>query len=879
MRKGGISITYGDAEIAAQENAEPRNGGELFVDHRRGEVNDLYERLQDITLIKDREKRIELFEKAIALMTLGVDVSSLYSLMILASATQDQVEKKIIYLYLTHYAERNSDLALLMVNTLRKDSEDEDPVIRSLALRSFSSLKIPIAMEYIEPILKNGLSDPIGYVRKTAVMGCLKFFQYSKKDFSNTNLLEILTSMLDTELDPNTIINLVYVLNEINRDRGGATFSRHFILKILSNIKSFSEWSQYHVLQLISKNLTSLIRQPRSGPPSDPGADHGAPPPDIFQVLNALEEVIRHSSANVLLVSVQIFISLTLPYPRLFSQVVQRIKGPLFTHASTSIPEISIVVYSHMRLLFSFFSRYSKDGSLLEDPGRSFYSPSSILCHYFDEFKQLLLRNGDPFYIQDIKLDLIPFLSSEESTERILEELYHYSFELSNPCLVHKSIYLMALLTIKHIQIRLDSDSEELDPRETLMDDHIVKIYINYTKDLMRSDKERVLSPALMGMELVSECFPWVIEELVGRYFQESLVEKLTFMTGGICSFVWIMARFPDYVYCDKARVLDYIVSNLLEVYERNVGAIEDFVDRPSRIFSILITSSCKLLFHSPEEMRPVLGRLLAFSIEKMDYPDVKDLALFYYRLLQFDYKIAKRVIQDDPKGDVPGRDVPTSISILGDYFHRWSRKDLFQEFNTCSIVSEHYKQMGVKFDFFGHCEKNETEDPHEDSVGIENRGVSTGNSLRRLPKSKSLRFKQSVAMEPSEFERLWEELEQSSCVEERLGHQSFEDFGFMAPLEDELGKQGVVCIASGQTDETSFKLFAFCGLEDPQSPADPICLCEIDLRYSAPERMFSISTQIKVDVPDTKDCNTSLYCNHLWSAIRDTFRSHLKPQ
>ncbi|TRY51190.1 AP complex subunit beta [Cryptosporidium tyzzeri] len=877
MRKGVVSINYGDTAVAAEENIENQNGNELFVDHRRGEVNDLYEKLQDITLIKDREKRIELFQKAIALMTLGVDVSSLYSLMILASATNDQVEKKIIYLYLTHYAERNSELALLMVNTLRKDSEDEDPVIRSLALRSFSSLKIPIAIEYIEPILKNGLSDSVGYVRKTAVMGCLKFFQYSKEDFFNTNILDILICMLNTELDPNTITNLIYVLNEINKEIGGATFTKQFIIKILNNIKSFNEWSQYHILQLIFQNLSNILQQDQSYS-SETNLKEQVPSSDVFHILNALEEVIRHSSVNVLLISIQIFISLTKPYPKLFSQVIQRIKGPLFTHASTSVPEISVIVYSHMRLLFSYFSNYSKDGVFVKEENKCFYSSSSILSFYYDEYKLLMLRNGDPFYIQDIKLDLIPFLTSEDNIEHILEELYHYSYELGNSCLIHKSTYLMSILIIKYIQIKVDNDSDNFNPHETLENDHIIKSYINFSKDLMESEKEQVLSPVLMGLELVSESFPWVIEEVVGRYFYMTLVEKLSFNTGGICSFLWIMAKFPDYVYCDKGEVLDYVVTNLLDIFEKDSSNIENLVNRPSNIFSILITSCCRLLFDSPEDVRPVLGRLLAFSIERMDYPDVKDLALFYYRLLQFDYKIARKIILNDSIYYETDENFPPSVSILKDYFYRWKNENLFQEFNTCSIISEEYKEMGIKFDFFGYCQNDETETELEDSNNIENRKVIiSDNILKASQNSTDLKLKESVFVEPDEFERLWNKINDSLEIQEEIEDFNFEDFEFMALFEDNLATEGIICIASGEVDERSFELFTFCIVEDSQNSIDLPLLCKIIINYSNSEKVHYILTQMKVDTQDTEDLNISLHCNFTWSCIRNIFESNIR--
>ena len=51
------------------------------------------------------------------------------------------VQKKMVYLYLSTYAEQNSELALLTVNTLRKDGNDRNPTVRGLALRSITSLR------------------------------------------------------------------------------------------------------------------------------------------------------------------------------------------------------------------------------------------------------------------------------------------------------------------------------------------------------------------------------------------------------------------------------------------------------------------------------------------------------------------------------------------------------------------------------------------------------------------------------------------------------------------------------------------------------------------------------------------------------------------
>ena len=66
-----------------------------------------------------------------------------------AGATTDLVQKKLVYLYLSNYAEANSEVALLTVNTLQKDCQDRNPVVRGLALRSMCSLRYTTTHMYM----------------------------------------------------------------------------------------------------------------------------------------------------------------------------------------------------------------------------------------------------------------------------------------------------------------------------------------------------------------------------------------------------------------------------------------------------------------------------------------------------------------------------------------------------------------------------------------------------------------------------------------------------------------------------------------------------------------------------------------------------------
>jgi AP-4 complex subunit beta-1 len=85
----------------------------------------------------------------------------------------------MVYQYVTHHAHTNPELAIMVINTLQTDCRDESPLVRGLALRCLSSLRLPKVVEYLLPLIKEGLNDPSPYVRKTAVVACVKLNRIS----------------------------------------------------------------------------------------------------------------------------------------------------------------------------------------------------------------------------------------------------------------------------------------------------------------------------------------------------------------------------------------------------------------------------------------------------------------------------------------------------------------------------------------------------------------------------------------------------------------------------------------------------------------------------------------------------------------------------
>jgi vesicle coat complex subunit len=114
--------------------ATPSAAVGYFVDQKKGEVNELKQLLKNINIEKDMKRKREIIKKVIAYMTLGIDVARLFPDMIMAIETKDIVVKKMVYLYLCNYVHKEPDMAIMCINSLRRECDSEDPMVRRLSI-------------------------------------------------------------------------------------------------------------------------------------------------------------------------------------------------------------------------------------------------------------------------------------------------------------------------------------------------------------------------------------------------------------------------------------------------------------------------------------------------------------------------------------------------------------------------------------------------------------------------------------------------------------------------------------------------------------------------------------------------------------------------
>lgn len=82
-----------------------------------------------------------------------------------------------MYIYLLKYAEQEPDLALLSINTFQKDLSDSSPLIRAMALRVLSGIRVPMIGSIVMLAIKKCAADISPYVRKAAALAIPKLFR------------------------------------------------------------------------------------------------------------------------------------------------------------------------------------------------------------------------------------------------------------------------------------------------------------------------------------------------------------------------------------------------------------------------------------------------------------------------------------------------------------------------------------------------------------------------------------------------------------------------------------------------------------------------------------------------------------------------------
>eukprot|EP00191_Tetraselmis_sp_GSL018_P016705 CAMPEP_0177583838 /NCGR_PEP_ID=MMETSP0419_2-20121207/3549_1 /TAXON_ID=582737 /ORGANISM="Tetraselmis sp., Strain GSL018" /LENGTH=782 /DNA_ID=CAMNT_0019073283 /DNA_START=341 /DNA_END=2685 /DNA_ORIENTATION=- len=315
-------------------------------------------------------------------MTIGIDMSSLFTQMVLACSNEDLVLKKMLYQYIQSYASYHPDNVLLTINTLQKDCQDVDPKLRGLALRTLCSLRVANLLEYLVSPLKAGLDDAEAYVRRTAVMGVYKVYHLDSDVVHDQGFADRIYAMLFGDSDRQVTANCLEVL--IGMEGVAKICTKEVVYHVLNDLRLFSEWAQCQVMDFVSHYR-----------PEDED--------EIFEIMNVLEDRMTHSNSAVVLAVCKLYLHITLSMPATHQQVLERIKSPLLTLLGNDSAEVAYAVLSHLHLLIS---------------------RAPVL--FSEDYKDFFCKFSDATYIKKLKMEILTAIANTNTAYEICTELSEY---------------------------------------------------------------------------------------------------------------------------------------------------------------------------------------------------------------------------------------------------------------------------------------------------------------------------------------------------------------------------------------------------------------------------------------------------------------------
>nr|XP_043630430.1 beta-adaptin-like protein B [Erigeron canadensis] len=450
-----------------------------FSTTKKGEIPELKEELNS----QYKDKRKDAVKKVIAAMTVGKDVSSLFTDVLNCMQTETLELKKLVYLYLINYAKSQPDLAILAVNTFVKDTQDPNPLIRALAVRTMGCIRVDKITEYLCDPLQRCLKDDDPYVRKTAAICVAKLYDINAELVEDRGFLDALKDLI-SDNNPMVVANAVAALAEIQDNSSTPIFeiTTHTLSKLLTALNECTEWGQVFILDALSKYKAADAREAEN-------------------IVERVTPRLQHANCAVVLSAVKMILQQMelITSPDVVRNLCKKMAPPLVTLLSAE-PEIQYVALRNINLIVQ--------------------KRPTILAH---EIKVFFCKYNDPIYVKMEKLEIMIKLASDRNIDQVLLEFKEYATE------VDVDFVRKAVRAIGRCAIKLERAAERC--ISVLLE--LIKIKVNYVvqeaiiviKDIFRrypNTYESIIATLCESLDTLDEpeakaSMIWIIGEYAER--------------------------------------------------------------------------------------------------------------------------------------------------------------------------------------------------------------------------------------------------------------------------------------------------------------------------------------------------------------------------
>jgi AP-3 complex subunit beta len=196
----------------------------------------------------------------LAMMSKGKDVAEFFSDVVKNVVARSVEVKKMVYIYLVHYADANAtcrELALLSINSFQKDLAAPNQLIRALALRVMTSIRVPDIIQIQMLAVKKCAGDSSPYVRKCAASAVPKIFVLDREQGSE--LCKVLQKLLQ---DNSTMVlgSAVAAFSEVCPHNFALLHPAY--RKLCHLLADIDEWGQIIVLNVLTRYVRTQFTDP-----------------------------------------------------------------------------------------------------------------------------------------------------------------------------------------------------------------------------------------------------------------------------------------------------------------------------------------------------------------------------------------------------------------------------------------------------------------------------------------------------------------------------------------------------------------------------------------------------------------------------------------
>lgn len=279
----------------------------------------------------------------------------------------------------------------MAVNAFTQDAhEKSNPLIRALAVRTMSCIRIEKITQYLCESLKDCLIDEDPYVKKTAALSVAKVYQIMPEHTKEFGFIKLLQGLLQ---DGNAIVvaNAAAALYEISKISGKNYIktNKETIGKLLNALNETNEWGKIYILESI------INYKPKAQKESE-------------EIIERISPFLQHANPAVVLGSTKNIMHFIddIEDNDGKAKVLKKLAAPLITLLSSE-PEIQYVSLMNIQIILE-----------------------QIPNIFEKNVKMFFCRFSDPIYVKLAKIDSMIKVADTINVDLIISELHTYCNDL-----------------------------------------------------------------------------------------------------------------------------------------------------------------------------------------------------------------------------------------------------------------------------------------------------------------------------------------------------------------------------------------------------------------------------------------------------------------